>query len=46
MAAMIFKVPPHWEQVFHIDVKHPFFEQPGPVHTGRRRGRGRVTVVR
>jgi len=31
--------------LFNIDIEYPF-EQPGPAQAGRRRGRGRLGVVR
>ena len=43
MAAMIFKVPPHWEQLFHIDLEHSF-EQPSPSHEGTRKKKGVVVI--
>jgi hypothetical protein len=45
MAAMIFKVPPHWGQCSMSISEHPF-EQSGPAHAGRRRRRWRITVLR
>ena len=45
MAAMISKVATALEALLNVDLEHSF-EQPGPAHGGRRRGRGHVTVVR
>ena len=37
MAAMIFKVPPHWGAMFHIDLEHSFTKAlPGFRPSGRR----------